>query len=88
MDEQDEIKLTRGGQKKLGNLVDLKDLDIAEAIRQRGGGQGQVDQVRTDYQHIKVGELANLAAEGDSDAETAIKILKQARKKQEKYGGK
>jgi hypothetical protein len=88
MDEQDEVKLTRGGQKKLGNLVELKDLDIAEAIRQRGGGQGQVDQVRTDYQHIKVGELANLAAEGDSDAETAIKILKQARKKQEKYGGK
>lgn len=88
MDEQNEIKLTRGGQKKLGNLVDLKDLDIAEAIRQRGGGQGQVDQVRTDYQDIKVGELANLAAEGDSDAETAIKILKQARKKQEKYGGK
>lgn len=88
MDEQDEVKLTRGGQKKLGNLVDLKDLDIAEAIRQRGGGQGQVDQVRTDYQDIRVGELANLAAEGDSDAETAIKILKQARKKQEKYGGK
>lgn len=88
MDEQNEVKLTRGGQKKLGNLVDLKDLDIAEAIRQRGGGQGQVDQVRTDYQDIKVGELANLAAEGDSDAETAIKILKQARKKQEKYGGK
>lgn len=88
MDEQDEVKLTRGGQKKLGNLVDLKDLDIAEAIRQRGGGQAQVDQVRTDYQDIKVGELANLAAQGDSDAETAIKILKQARKKQEKYGGK
>ena len=88
MDEQDEVKLTRGGQKKLGNLVELKDLDIAEAIRQRGGGQGQVDQVRTDYQDIIVGKLANLAAEGDSDAETAIKLLKQARKKQEKYGGK
>jgi hypothetical protein len=29
-----------------------------------------------------------MAAEGDSDAETAIKILKQARKKQEKYGGR
>jgi hypothetical protein len=32
--------------------------------------------------------LANLAAQRDRDAETAIKILKQARKKQEKYGGK
>jgi hypothetical protein len=29
-----------------------------------------------------------MAAEGDADAETAIKILKQARKTQEKYGGK
>lgn len=88
MNEPNEIKLTRGGQKKLGNLVDLKDLDIAEAIRQRGGGQDQVNQLQTDYQDLKVGELANLAAEGDSDAETAIKILKQARKKQEKYRGK
>ena len=88
MDEQDEIQLTRGGQKKLGNLVNLKDLNIAEAIRQRGGGQRQVDQLRTDYHNIRVGELANMAAEGNADAETAIKILKQARKKQEKYGGK
>jgi hypothetical protein len=35
---------------------------------------------------MRVAELANLAASGDADAETAIKILKQARKKQEKYG--
>ncbi len=88
MNEPNEVKLTRGGQKKLGNLVDLKDIEIAEAIRQRGGGQDQVNQLQTDYQDLKVGELANLAAEGDSDAETAIKILKQARKKQEKYRGK
>lgn len=88
MDEQNEVKLTRGGQKKLGNLIELKDLEIAEAIRQRGGGQSQIDQIRTDYQDLEVGELANLAAQGDTDAETAIKILKQARKKQEKYGGK
>lgn len=88
MDEQDEIQLTRGGQKKLGNLVSLKDLVIPEAIHQRGGGQSQVDQLRSDYQNRRVGELANMAAEGDTEAETAIKILKQARKKQEKYGGK
>ncbi|MGB5960208.1 MAG: hypothetical protein WBG73_06075 [Coleofasciculaceae cyanobacterium] len=88
MNEPNEVKLTRGGQKKLGNLVDLKDLEIAEAIRQRGGGQDQVNQLQTDYQDLKVGELSNLAAEGDPDAETAIKILKQARKKQEKYRGK
>lgn len=88
MDEQEEVKLTSSGQKKLGNLVNMKDILIADAIQQRGGGQGQGYQLRSDYQSKKVGELANLAAEGDPDAETAIKILKQARKKREKYGGR
>lgn len=88
MDEQEEVKLTPAGQKKLGNLANMKDMVIAEAIRQRGGGESQIDQLRTDYQRRKVGEIANLAAEGDADAETAIKIIKQARKKREKYGGR
>ncbi|KYC40926.1 hypothetical protein WA1_25260 [Scytonema hofmannii PCC 7110] len=87
MDEQEGVKLSPGGLKKLGNLVILKDDIIANAIRERGGGQGQVNQLRTDYQNLKVGELANLASVGDADAETAIKILKQAKKKREKYGG-
>ncbi|TAF07182.1 MAG: hypothetical protein EAZ77_10630 [Nostocales cyanobacterium] len=86
MDEQEGIKLTPGGMKKLGNLVNIKDDIIADAIRERGGGQGQVNQLRSDYQNIRVGELAHLAAIGDPDAENAIKILKQARKKRDKYG--
>ena len=86
MDEQGEVQLTPGGLKKLGNLVNIKDDLIADAIRERGGGQGQVSQLRSDYQNIRVGELANLAAKRDTDAETAIKILKQARKKRDKYG--
>jgi hypothetical protein len=88
MDEQDGVNLTPGGLKKLGNLVNLKDNIIADAIRERGGGQGQVNQLQSDYQNMKVGELANLAAEGDEEAETAIEILKQARKKREKYGNR
>jgi hypothetical protein len=88
MDQQDGVNLTPGGLKKLGNLVNLKDNIIADAIRERGGGQGQVNQLQSDYQKMKVGELANLAAEGDEEAETAIKILKQARKKREKYGNR
>lgn len=86
--DEDKIQLTLGGLKKLGKLVDLKDNLIADAIRQRGGGQSQVNQLRSDYQNFKVGELANLAAEGDEDAETAIKILKQAKKKRDKYGNR
>lgn len=88
MDEPEEVQLTPGGLKKLGNLVNLKDNIIADAIRERGGGQGQVNQLQSDYQNMKVGELANLAADGDEEAETAIKILKQARKKREKYGNR
>jgi hypothetical protein len=88
MDEQEGVNLTLDGERKLGNLVNMKDEIITDAIRQRGGGQGQVAQIRTDYQNLKVGELANLAAAGDEDAKTAIKILKQARKKREKYGSK
>lgn len=72
--------------KKLGNLVNFKNSIIADAIRERGGGQGQVNQLQSDYQSLTVGELANMAALGDAEAETAIKILKQARKKREKYG--
>ncbi|MDZ8107789.1 MAG: hypothetical protein RM338_19515 [Nostoc sp. DedQUE12a] len=76
MDDRNGVNLTPRGLKKLGNLVNLKDRIISDAIRERGEGQGQVNQLRSDYQNLRVGELANLAAEGDEDAETAIKILK------------
>jgi hypothetical protein len=88
MDEQEGVKLAPGGIKIIGNLVNMKDEVIADAIRQRGGGQGQISQLRTDYQNLTVGALANLAAEGDEEAKKAIKILKQARKKREKYGNR
>ncbi len=87
-DEPNTVELSPGGQKKLGSLATLKDLALADAIRQRGGGQRQINQIRTDYQQYLVGELANLATLGDLDAETAIKILKQAKKKREKYAGR
>ena len=88
MDDREETKLTPEAERILGNLVNIKDEIIADAIRDRGGGQSQVSQLRTDYQTKKVSELANLAAVGDTDAKTAIKILKQARKKREKYSGR
>lgn len=88
MDEREGNELTQGGEKKLRNLVNMKDISLADAIRERGGGQGQVNEIRTDYQQKTVGELANLAAEGDAEAEKAIKMLKEARKKREKYSGR
>ena len=56
MDEGDKIKLTPGGFKKLGNLVNLKNSLISDAIRERGGGQSQVYQLRSDYQTLTVCE--------------------------------
>jgi hypothetical protein len=69
-------------------LEPLKDKTAAEAIRERGGGQGQVKQLETGYENKTAGEIANLAAKGDKAAETALKIIKQASKKKGKYSGK
>lgn len=40
----EDIQLTPGGFKKVANLVNLKNKTIADAIRERGGGQAQVNQ--------------------------------------------
>lgn len=83
-----EVILTKGGRKKIGNLVHLRDITAREAIRQRGGRQQQVKQLQQGYADLTVGDLANLAAQGDREAEKAVKIIKQARKKGDKYDGK
>ena len=82
------IELTTGGKRVIGDLIDWKDVTAAEAIRQRGGGQSQVRQLQTGYATKTLAELANLAAAGDEAARTAIKIVKQAWQKAQKYGGK
>ena len=82
------VKLTKAAKKKIGTLGFLKDTPLPEAIKIRGGGAGQLNPIHTDYKNKTVGELANLAAAGDEFAETAIKIVKQAKKKKEKYGNK
>ena len=82
------IELTPDGRKVIGKIIDLKNLTAAEAIRRRGGGQSQVRELQTGYESKTVGELANLAAEGDEAAIRAIKMVKQANKKAQKYGGK
>ncbi len=82
------IKLTTGGKRKIGNLTDLKDVKASDAIKQRGGGASQINQLQTGYEKKTVGELANLAAAGEAAAETAIKIIKQASSKAQKYGGR
>jgi hypothetical protein len=87
-DEEDPNPLTRKGRQALGNLEELKDMTIAEGIKARGGTGGNVRQVADDYQQKTVAEIANLAAAKDPKAVTALKMLKQAKSKSQKYGGK
>ena len=61
--------------------------NLSDAVRKRGGGASQVKEL-ANYSEKTVGELANMAAAGDAKAETAMKIIKQASKKAQKYGGK
>lgn len=84
------VKLTRGGKKVLRDpaLQAMKDETVAKAITARGGGAGQVQQVATHLREKPLGEVANMAAQGDRDAETAIKLFKQASSKAQKYGGR
>ena len=82
------IKLTSAGRRRIGGLIGLKDMTAAEAIRHRGGGQSQVNELQTGYGELTVGELADMAGAGDLQADRTIKMIKQANKKVQKYGGK
>jgi hypothetical protein len=79
------IKLTKGGVRAIGNLTTLKDLSVAEAVIARGGKIGNLGVIDDLYKSMKVGEIANKAAQGDEKAITALKIIKQASSKAQKY---
>jgi RHS repeat-associated protein len=82
-------RLTGGGRKAFGNLGgEFKDITVAEGIKARGGTGGNVQQVDSEYRNKTGIEIANLAAAGDPKAVTALKILKQANSKGQKYSGK
>jgi RHS repeat-associated protein len=79
------VKLTRGGLKTIGNLTHLKDVTVAEAVIARGGKLGNLSVIEDTYKSMKVVEIANKAAQGDEKAMTALKIIKQASSKAQKY---
>jgi RHS repeat-associated protein len=87
-ENHDPNRLTGGGRKALGNLDPFKDMTVADAIKARGGNQGNVNQVPNDYKQKTVAEVANLKATGDEAADTALKMVKQASSKKQKYSGK
>lgn len=59
-------------------LLPPADETVANAIRIRGGGGAQVNRVASWPAQKTVGEVAKLAVEGNAEAKTAIKIIKDA----------
>jgi hypothetical protein len=79
------IKLTKKGRDRIGTLIQCKDKTVREVLKIRGGNASALTKMRTDYIDKALGEIANLAATGDSDAGTAMKIVKEAKRLAEKY---
>ncbi|WP_372365470.1 pre-toxin TG domain-containing protein [Candidatus Uabimicrobium sp. HlEnr_7] len=85
-DGKPRLKLTKSAKRKLGNLINIKDKDAAQAILDRGGNASNVNKALGNHLREKtVGEIAQMASEGDKAAESALKIIKQAAKKGAKY---
>ena len=70
--------------RKLGSLVEDADRTVAEMIRERGGTASNVRQAGP-WASRTLAEAAVAAVAGDAGAETAIKIVKQARRLGEQY---
>jgi hypothetical protein len=73
------MPLSRAAQRKLGNLVSQSHRSIAEMILERGGDASNVRQAGPWAQNT-LAETATAAVSGDRSAETALKIVKQAKR--------
>lgn len=69
---------------KLGNLANRAGEKVRDVIRSRGGSGSNVNQAGP-WADRTLGETAEAAARGDSSAETAIKIAKQAGRLGQQY---
>lgn len=79
------MALSRSAERKLGeSLKEKADQTVREAIRERGGTESNVRYVGH-WADKTLGETAEAAAKGDQQAETAIKVVKQAKKKGEEH---
>jgi hypothetical protein len=63
-------------------------VSVRKILKIRKGSASAFNVGRSDYCAKLLGEVANLAASGDRDAETIMKLVKEAKKKAEKYGQK
>jgi hypothetical protein len=73
------MNLSRAAKRKLGNFADRADENISELIVERGGNASNARQAGH-WAGKTLGEAAEAAVQGDRSAETAIKIVKQAKR--------
>lgn len=78
------MPLSPASARKLGTLAGDAGRTVAEMIRERGGSGSNVRQAGP-WGTRTLGEAADAAVAGDTVAETAIKIVKQARRLGEQY---
>lgn len=77
-------KLSGAVRAKLGNLADRAGEKVRDLIRSRGGSGANVQKAGP-WADKTLAETAQAAVNGDRDAETAIKIVKQAGRLGQKY---
>jgi hypothetical protein len=73
------MPLDRATRRKLGNLVGDADRTVAEMILERGGNAANIRQAGP-WAHKTLAETAEAASQGNKAADTAMKIVKQARR--------
>jgi RHS repeat-associated protein len=72
------VKLTKGGEKTIGNLAGDKDKTVQEVLTARGGTGRNLKALESGMGDKKLGDVANAAAKGDQAAQKALKMVKQA----------
>lgn len=70
--------LSPAAKRQLGGLAGRADETVSSVIKSRGGGASQVNQLETGYGEMKLGDVAQRAADGDPRAVKALKMVKQA----------
>jgi hypothetical protein len=76
--DDDSKKISKGAMKFLKGIMDLADKTVSQAIRIRGGGASQVNELQTGMGEQTVRAVAEDAANGDEQAIKAMKMIKQA----------
>ncbi len=78
------MALSRAAQRKLGSLAGQADQKVGDMILRRGGNAANVRHAGP-WVDRTLAETAEAAVQGDSTAETAIKIVKQAKRLGQKH---